>query len=130
MALAGLLQTPLSRAATYYVAPAPVGSDTNAGTEAQPFASMDRAQTAAAAGDTILFQGGTFVFTRGTTACASETATISGVVLSKSGTAANPIHYLAAPGAVPIVDELAAVPLDLYAREQGKHKIVPNLMGM
>jgi FdhE protein len=35
-----------------------------------------------------------------------------------------------APGAVPIVDELAAMPLDLYAREQGKHKLVPNLMGM
>ena len=35
-----------------------------------------------------------------------------------------------APDAVPIVDELSAVPLDLYAREQGKHKIVPNLMGM
>jgi len=34
------------------------------------------------------------------------------------------------PSAVPIVDELAAVPLDLYAREQGKHKIAPNLMGM
>ena len=35
-----------------------------------------------------------------------------------------------APGAVPIVDELAGVPLDLYARDQGKRKIVPNLMGM
>ena len=35
-----------------------------------------------------------------------------------------------APGAVPIVDELAGAPLDLYAREQGKRKIVPNLMGM
>jgi len=35
-----------------------------------------------------------------------------------------------APGAVPIVDELAGMPLDLYAREQGKRKIVPNLMGM
>ena len=34
------------------------------------------------------------------------------------------------PGAVAIVDELAAVPLDLYAREHGKRKIVPNLMGM
>jgi formate dehydrogenase accessory protein FdhE len=34
------------------------------------------------------------------------------------------------PRAVPIVDELAAAPLDLYAREQGKRKIVPNLMGM
>jgi len=34
------------------------------------------------------------------------------------------------PEAVAIVDELAAVPLDLYARDQGKRKIVPNLMGM
>lgn len=34
------------------------------------------------------------------------------------------------PGAVPLVDELVGVPLDLYAREQGKQKIVPNLMGM
>jgi hypothetical protein len=31
--------------------------------------------------------------------------------------------------AVPVVDELAALPLDLYAREQGVTKIVPNLMG-
>ena len=30
---------------------------------------------------------------------------------------------------VPVVDELAALPLDLYAREQGVMKIVPNLMG-
>ena len=34
------------------------------------------------------------------------------------------------PNAVPIVDELAAAPLDLYARDQRKRKIVPNLMGM
>ncbi len=32
--------------------------------------------------------------------------------------------------AVPIVDELAAVPLDLYAQEQGMTKIVSNLMGI
>jgi len=31
--------------------------------------------------------------------------------------------------AVPVVDEMAAIPLDLYAREQGMTKIVPNLMG-
>jgi len=30
---------------------------------------------------------------------------------------------------VPVVDELAAIPLDLYAREQGFSKITPNLMG-
>ena len=32
--------------------------------------------------------------------------------------------------AVPVVDEMAAVPLDLYAREQEVAKIVPNLMGL
>ncbi len=31
--------------------------------------------------------------------------------------------------AVPVVDEMAAIPLDLYAREHGLAKIVPNLMG-
>lgn len=33
------------------------------------------------------------------------------------------------PKAVPLVDELAGLPLDLYAREQGFSKITPNLMG-
>ena len=31
--------------------------------------------------------------------------------------------------AVPEVDELAAVPLDLYAADQGLRKVTPNLMG-
>jgi formate dehydrogenase maturation protein FdhE len=33
------------------------------------------------------------------------------------------------PSAVPVVDELAALPLDLYARERGLRKLTPNLMG-
>jgi formate dehydrogenase maturation protein FdhE len=33
------------------------------------------------------------------------------------------------PRAVPEVDELAAVPLDLYATERGLSKITPNLLG-
>ncbi|HET9782031.1 MAG TPA: formate dehydrogenase accessory protein FdhE [Candidatus Dormibacteraeota bacterium] len=33
------------------------------------------------------------------------------------------------PAAVPLVDELAAIPLDLFARERGYTKIIPNLMG-
>lgn len=33
------------------------------------------------------------------------------------------------PAAVPLVDELAAIPLDLYARERGYSKIITNLMG-
>ena len=33
------------------------------------------------------------------------------------------------PAAVPPVDEMLALPLDLYAREQGYRKLTPNLMG-
>lgn len=33
------------------------------------------------------------------------------------------------PRAVPLVDELAAIPLDLYAADSGFTKVVPNLMG-
>jgi hypothetical protein len=32
--------------------------------------------------------------------------------------------------AVPVVDELAAIPLDLYANDRGMTKLVPNLMGI
>jgi FdhE protein len=32
--------------------------------------------------------------------------------------------------AVPVVDEMGAIPLDLYAQEEGLRKIVPNLMGL
>jgi hypothetical protein len=44
-------------------------------------------------------------------------------------------HYLLSidlasdPHAVPLVDELAAIPLDLYARDRGFTKITTNLMG-
>lgn len=44
-------------------------------------------------------------------------------------------HYLLTidldrdPKAVPLVDEIAAIPLDLYAKERGFTKLVPNLMG-
>jgi FdhE protein len=34
------------------------------------------------------------------------------------------------PAAVPIIDELAALPLDLYVQERGFAKIVPNLMAI
>lgn len=34
------------------------------------------------------------------------------------------------PKAVPLVDEMAAIPLDLYATERGLMKVVPNLMGV
>jgi formate dehydrogenase maturation protein FdhE len=34
------------------------------------------------------------------------------------------------PRAVPVVDELAAVPLDLCAADRGLTKVMPNLMGV
>jgi FdhE protein len=39
------------------------------------------------------------------------------------------VDLAADPAAVPLVDELAAIPLDLYARERGFTKITPNLVG-
>ena len=39
------------------------------------------------------------------------------------------IDLLAEPAAIPVVDEMSALPLDLYAREKGFTKITPNLMG-
>ena len=39
------------------------------------------------------------------------------------------VDVAADPNAVPVVDEIAAIPLDLYAREQGFSKITTNLMG-
>ncbi|HWA74595.1 MAG TPA: right-handed parallel beta-helix repeat-containing protein [Polyangiaceae bacterium] len=103
LAFAGALLAPVvAHAATYYVSP--TGSDTAAGTEAAPFASMAKGQSVAAAGDTVYFKGGTYAYNKGTTTCSSGTATISGVVLSKSGTAGNLIKYWAAPGEKPVFD--------------------------
>lgn len=39
------------------------------------------------------------------------------------------IDLAADPAAVPLVDEMAALPLDIYAKERGLSKITPNLMG-
>ena len=39
------------------------------------------------------------------------------------------VDLAAEPRAVPVVDELAAIPLDLYARERGFKKITTNLLG-
>lgn len=39
------------------------------------------------------------------------------------------IDLASEPRAVPVVDEMAAIPLDLYARERGFTKVTTNLMG-
>src|SRR5262249_28738375 len=98
--LAALAFTRLA-AADYFVAPD--GSDTAAGTRAAPFATMQRAQQAAAPGDTVFIRGGTYRMTEsqiagqiGPYACIT--------LLDKSGTAEIRINYWAAPGEHPIVD--------------------------
>jgi MYXO-CTERM domain-containing protein len=77
-------------AAEYFVAPD--GSDSNAGSMAEPFASLSKANGVAAAGDTIWLRGGTYYLT-------------SQVVLSKSGTSdANRTKIWAYAGEKPVLD--------------------------
>ena len=42
----------------------------------------------------------------------------------------NLVHQEKDPEAVPDVDEIAALPLDVWAREKGFRKPIPNLIGM
>src|SRR5690349_13452905 len=67
---------------TYYVAP--TGTDSAAGTQADPWASIAHAQAVAVAGDTVYFRGGTYAYTHATTACASQTARVDAITLNKA----------------------------------------------
>ena len=94
------LAVPLS-AAEYYVAVN--GNETNAGTLAAPFASVQRAQKTAAAGDTVWVRGGTYAMTEGQIA---QNKRIWAYVLEldKSGSAGKPISYLAYRDEQPVFD--------------------------
>lgn len=87
---------------TYYVAPN--GNDGAAGTQAAPWASIARAQSAAKAGDTVYFRGGRYVYTRANSSCSSQTARVDAITLNKSGSSGNPIRYSAHPGEKPVFD--------------------------
>ena len=89
-------------AATWYVAPS--GSDTAAGTLAAPWQSFAHAQAMAQPGDTVYFRGGRYAYTKATTACATRRATVSAIVLDRSGTEGQPIRYWAYPGETPVFD--------------------------
>ena len=71
-------------AATYYVAPAPAGSDTNAGTQAAPFATLQKASSVAVAGDTVVVTPGTY----------------AGAKFATSGTPTLPITVVGMDGAI------------------------------
>jgi hypothetical protein len=109
---AAVLATPLGHAAvalaapatraTYYVSPS--GNDAGPGAIGAPFATIAHAQSVAAPGDTVYLRGGRYAYTAGTSACASPTAVISAIELSKSGAPGSPIEYLAYPGEKPVFD--------------------------
>jgi MYXO-CTERM domain-containing protein len=77
-------------AAEYYVSP--TGSDSNPGTQASPFATLQKANDSAAAGDTIWMRAGKYGST-------------TQITLSKSGTSdTNRTKIWAYPGEVPVID--------------------------
>ncbi|WP_437939162.1 right-handed parallel beta-helix repeat-containing protein [Sorangium sp. So ce341] len=85
-----LLTAGYARAAEHYVAPD--GSDFNRGTMDQPFATLSKANSAAAAGDTIWVRGGTYAIT-------------TQLVLSRSGTSeTSRTKIWAYPGETPVLD--------------------------
>lgn len=86
----------------YYVAP--TGSDSAAGTQAAPWASIAHAQAVVQAGDTVYFRGGTYAYSRANKSCASGTDRVDAITLNKSGSSGNLIHYWAYPGEKPVFD--------------------------
>lgn len=88
-------------ATTYFVAPA--GNDGNPGTKALPFASIQKAQSLAAPGDTVFLRGGTYQMQE--SQITARTRIQAYVVhLDKSGTKEKRIYYWAYPGEQPVFD--------------------------
>ncbi|HVL96838.1 MAG TPA: right-handed parallel beta-helix repeat-containing protein, partial [Solirubrobacteraceae bacterium] len=77
---------PLSRGATYHVAP--TGSDSNPGTEAAPWRTIQKAANTLRAGETALVAGGLY---------------IENVTITRSGTATAPFTIRNRPGERPIL---------------------------
>lgn len=101
LALCGLLLV-RGYAATWYVAPG--GLDANAGTSNAPFATIMRAQTAAAAGDTVYLRGGTYhLDSSHLTITNSPWAVVNNITR-------NGISYVAYPGELPVFDFSAVAP--------------------
>jgi len=79
-----------AEAAEYYVSP--TGSDSNAGSQAAPFATLQKGNDVAVAGDTVWLRGGTY-------------SNSKQIKLNKSGKSdTNRIKFWAYPGEVPVLD--------------------------
>ena len=84
----------LASAATYYVAPS--GSNSGSGTQAAPFATLQRAVDIANPGDTIYMRGGTYKFSSQTN------------IGTRDGSSGNHIKVFAYPGETPVIDAINA----------------------
>lgn len=94
-------------AAEWYVAPN--GDDAADGSQARPFATVQRAQKAASAADTVLLRGGTYRPTEAQIA-QRRGPFASITLLDKSGAPGHPIIYRAYPGERPVFDCSAVQP--------------------
>jgi hypothetical protein len=94
LAALGIATPAPARADELFVAPD--GDDQNAGTMAAPFATIERAQSAAGPGDTVYIRGGEYRF--------SGTTDAIGVELTKSGQSGQPIEYFAYADELPVLD--------------------------
>jgi hypothetical protein len=91
-ATSATILAPPAPAVERYVAPA--GNDANSGLDANaPLATINKAISLAAPGDTIWVRGGTY----------QQTARVN-IPANRNGTAANPIQLFAYPGETPIID--------------------------
>ena len=88
-------------AAEWFVAPD--GNDRAPGSRQQPFASLQRAQAAATAGDTVRIRGGTYRMEESMIARRDRMWAYV-ILLDKSGSPGKPIHYRAADGEKPVFD--------------------------
>ncbi|MEI6947821.1 T9SS type A sorting domain-containing protein [Paraflavisolibacter sp. H34] len=98
---------------TYYVAPA--GDDANAGTIDAPFLTVQRAQTAVAAGDTVYIRGGLYLMQEAQIALLTTVGTTKFAYvtnLTKSGASGKRINYWAYPGERPVFDYSNVKPAD------------------
>lgn len=89
-----------ANAATYYVAT--TGSDSNAGTEALPWKTIQKAADTMVAGDTVLIKEGVY-FKDGTGPSTSQDT--GGIQPKNSGSLGNPITFKAYPQHKPIIDQ-------------------------
>ncbi|HEV2478456.1 MAG TPA: right-handed parallel beta-helix repeat-containing protein [Puia sp.] len=96
-------------AAVFFVAPD--GSDGNPGTKDKPFATVQRAQSAVRAGDTVYLRGGIYHLTEAQIAH-KERIYACVTYLDKSGRPGKYITYCAYPGERPVFDYTAVKPFD------------------